>query len=228
MNLLALDTSSIACSAALQFGEALVERHEERPREHTRLLMPMIREILGEASASLGDLDAIVLGNGPGSFIGLRIAGSVAQGLAFGSGLDIVPVSSLAAVAAQVFDEHVVEEVLVTQDAHMHEVYLGHYRRGEDGLPIPVSAERLQGMSRLEHGFDTPPIAAGFGWRRYPELLATNEDLIERFIPVLHPRARYLLALGATGLRSGAAVDPKALNPAYLRQNVAEKPASAP
>jgi tRNA A37 threonylcarbamoyladenosine modification protein TsaB len=110
----------------------------------------------------------------------------------------------------------------------MNEVYLGHYRRGEDGLPEAVSAERLHGMSRLEHGFDSQPIAAGFGWQRYPELLAANEDLIERFAPVLHPCARFLLAPGAAGLKSGAAIDPKALNPAYLRQKVAEKPASAP
>ena len=101
MNQLALDTSSLSCSVAINVGDKLFERHEEQAREHTRLLMPMIREVIEEAGVSLTDLDSIVLGNGPGSFIGLRIAASVAQGLAHGAGLKIVPVSSLAAVAAE-------------------------------------------------------------------------------------------------------------------------------
>ena len=105
MKLLALDTSSIACSVALGYGDQVWARHEEQPREHTRLLVPMIHGVLEEAGVQLQDLDAIVLGNGPGSFIGMRIAASVAQGLAHGSGLGIVPVSSLACVAAAVFEE---------------------------------------------------------------------------------------------------------------------------
>jgi tRNA threonylcarbamoyladenosine biosynthesis protein TsaB len=92
MKLLALDTSSIACSVALQVDEVVTERHEEQAREHTRLLLPMIRSLMEESKIELNELDAIVLGNGPGSFIGMRIAASVAQGLAHGSGLNNVPV----------------------------------------------------------------------------------------------------------------------------------------
>jgi len=225
MKLLALDTSSVACSVAAQVDGAVIERHEEQPREHTRLLLPMIRGILDEAGIALGDLDAIVLGNGPGSFIGMRIAASVVQGLAFGAGLSIVPVSSLAAVAAQVFDESDAEQVLVAQDAHMNEVYFGRFRRGRGGLPVLAEAERLQGIERLELPTGTRPLAAGFGWQRYPELRALNEDSLHEIIPVLYPRARYLLPLGAIAFEDGKAIDPKALNPAYLRQKVAEKPA---
>ena len=96
MNLLALDTSSIACSVAVRSDGRIFKQHEEQPREHTRLLMPMIRSVLFDAEVDLSDLDGIVLGNGPGSFIGMRIAASVAQGLAFGAGLKIAPVSSMA------------------------------------------------------------------------------------------------------------------------------------
>ncbi len=135
MNLLAIDTSSPACSVALQAGGDVSDRHEERDREHTRLLTPMIRDLLAEAGLSMPQLDAIVLGNGPGSFIGMRIAASVAQGLAHGAGIDIVPVSSLAAVAAEVFSASDADEVIVAQDAHMNEVYLGAFRRGADNLP---------------------------------------------------------------------------------------------
>ena len=87
MKLLAIDTSSVACTVAVSNGDAVIERHVEQPREHTRLLMPMIREVLAESEVALTDLDAIVLGNGPGSFIGMRIAASVSQGLAHGAGL---------------------------------------------------------------------------------------------------------------------------------------------
>ena len=132
MKLLAIDTSSLACSVALLAGDSVFERHEEQAREHTRLLLPMIEDVLAEGGLVPGDLDAVVLGNGPGSFIGMRIAASVAQGIAHGAGLDIVPVSSLAAVAAQVFEMTEAKEVVVAQDAHMNEVYLGAFRRGSD------------------------------------------------------------------------------------------------
>ena len=89
MKLLAIDTSSLACSVALQVDGAVIWRHEEQAREHTRILVPMIEEALAEGGARTTDLEGIVLGNGPGSFIGMRIAASVAQGLAHGAGLKI-------------------------------------------------------------------------------------------------------------------------------------------
>ena len=229
MKLLAIDTSSIACSAALQVGESVCERHEERPREHTHLLAPMIRELLAEGDCPLEQLDAIVLGNGPGSFIGMRIAASVAQGLAHGAGLRIVPVSSLSAVAAEVFAGSDARQVIVAQDAHMNEVYLGAYRRGDGGLPRPLFAERLHGHMLIAELDDDSAgrIGAGFGWQRYPELTALNEAFIETWSDVLHPRASYLLGSGAEGLQRGNAIDPEDLVPAYLRQKVASKSASA-
>jgi len=231
MKLLALDTSSIACSVAVQTDKTTIERHEEQPREHTRLLVPMIESSLSDAGITLADLDAIVLGNGPGSFIGMRIAASVAQGLAFGSGLKIMPVSSLAAVAAQVFAENDANEVVVAQDAHMHEVYLGIYRRDTDGLPAELMPEGLQGpaaIAELDSSLDGTRVAAGFGWQRYPDLLAANQAHISKVSNVLHPRACHLLRLGAVGLANGLAVAPQDVVPAYLRKKVAEKPARAP
>ncbi len=228
MKLLSIDTSSLACTVAVEVDGNIQERHEEQAREHTRLLVPMIREVLAAAAVAVDDLDAVVLGNGPGSFIGMRIAASVAQGLAHGAGLPIVPVSSLAAVAAQVFDESDAEEVVVAQDAHMNEVYLGAYRRGHGGLPTAIFDERLQSQTAIE-GLDEAlagrRVAAGFGWQRYPALLAANEGLIGNASAVLHPHARYLLPLGRAALAEGRSIAPKDLVPAYLRSKVAEKPA---
>lgn len=221
MRLLALDTSSLACTVGVLSGDRIVTRYEEQPRAHTRLLVPMIRDALRDVDLELTDLDAIVLGNGPGSFIGMRIAASVAQGLAFAGGLKIVPVSSMAAVAAGV-SAHESEIVAVTQDAHMEQVYLGIYRV-DNGIPISVEPERIQGHGRIEN-LSTGVIAAGYGWQRYPQLLQANRELIGKVSQIHYPHARALLTLGRASLERGQGVSPQELVPAYLREKVAEKP----
>ncbi len=225
MKLLGFDTSSVACSVGVVVDGHLTERHEEKARQHTQILMPMIRSCLDDAGVELAGLDAIVVGNGPGSFIGMRIGASVAQGLAHGAALDIVPVSSMAAVAAAAGD--VGDNVVVTQDAHMNEVYLGIYRIDPDGLPQPVMNERLHGQDSIAEiaSLSGRVIAAGMGWRRYPALFEANRAGIDSTSDVLYPRAAQLLALGAAGFDDNRAVAPESLDPAYLRQKVAEKPA---
>jgi tRNA threonylcarbamoyladenosine biosynthesis protein TsaB len=223
MKLLALDTSSLACSVALQVDGEVSWRHEEQAREHTRILLPMIEEVLAEAGVQVADLDGIVLGNGPGSFIGMRIATSVAQGLAHGAGLGIVPVSSMLAVAAQVIADEGAKAVAVCQDAHMNEVYLGLYAAGCDGVPDLVGAERIHDLSvivelELESGRF---VAAGLGWQRYPGLLGTNKPFLAGVSGISYPAARYLLVAGRALAESGATVDPQEVVPAYLRQTVA-------
>jgi tRNA threonylcarbamoyladenosine biosynthesis protein TsaB len=228
LRLLALDTSSVACSAALLVGDVVTERHEEQPREHTRLLIPMLRALLAESGLTIRQLDAIVLGNGPGSFIGMRIGASVAQGLAFGAGLAIVPVSSLTAVAGQVFAARAAGEVIVAQDAHMQEVYLGSFLRDEAGLPVAAAPERLHGLGAIGEPPVAPAgprIAAGDGWRLHPELLAANSGRIDELSEVRLPRARFLLGPGAAALAAGGALAARDVVPAYLRQTVATPPA---
>jgi tRNA threonylcarbamoyladenosine biosynthesis protein TsaB len=230
MKLLALDTSSIACSVAVQLGDAVFERHEEQPREHTQLLMPMIRSVLEEAEIELSALDGIVLGNGPGSFIGMRIAASVAQGLAHGAGLEIAPVSSMAAVAAEVAAAEPSRgaRVVVAQDAHMQEVYLGLYSIVDAEL-TNVVPERLQPCeavveldAELDDGSDY--IAAGFGWQRFPVLLEANRGNLQGISEVLYPHARFLLKLGSEAFERGESLAAQDVIPAYLRQKVAEVP----
>ena len=227
MKLLALDTSSLACSVALQIDDVTIERHEERPREHTRILLPMIESLLNEAETSLNDLDAIVLGNGPGSFIGMRIAASVAQGLAYGAALPVVPVSSMAAIAVDVMTSEDAGQVVVAQDARMNQVYLGIYARGADGLPAACSSERLHALAAIEEldsAHARHRIAAGYGWERYPDLWAANKDRFTRRLENYYPHAHNLLPLGAAGLEAGQAVNARDVEPAYLRSKVAEKP----
>jgi len=224
MKLLALDTSSDACSVALQRGERLIERHVVQAKEHTRLLLPMIEEVLAEGGVATEDLDAVVLGTGPGSFIGVRIAASVAQGLAYGANIGIVPVSSLAAIAAEVFHHTTAPYVVVAQDAHMNEVYLARFRRGEDNLPIADGETSLQPIGRVEELAETTgghAHVAGFGWQRYPELVRLNEDAIARVLDVQFPRATFLLGAGRAAFRNGGMLPPDQLVPDYVRSKVA-------
>ena len=228
MKLLALDTSSDACTVALLADGAVSARHETLAREHTRLIVPMLDEVRTEAGIDWADLDAVVLGNGPGSFIGMRIGASVAQGLAFGAGLPIVPVSSMAAVAVDVFDNEDAEYAAVAQDAHMQEVYFGLYRRGAGGLPEAVAGERLARQEALveiaELGRDQC-LGAGDGWRLYPELERANREHVAVSDAYPVPNARALLRLGEQAFADGGSVDPENVNPAYLRQKVASVPA---
>lgn len=224
MNLLALDTSSLACSVAVQTGDGILHRHEEQAREHTRLLVPMITELIAESGIRLPELDAIILGNGPGSFIGMRIATSVAQGMAYAAGVRVVPVSSLVAVAAQVILEEGASEIAVCQDAHMNEVYLGLYSKSDAGLPAAAAPERLHGQDTVPEIAAAPGrfTAAGFGWQRYPGLLEANRSVLKSLSPVHHPRAQHLLPAGRSLLVDGASVSPEDVVPAYLRQTVAK------
>jgi tRNA threonylcarbamoyladenosine biosynthesis protein TsaB len=226
MKLLAIDTSSNACSVAVQVESDIIERHVVEPRAHTRILLPMITAVLDEADVTVAELDAVVLGNGPGSFIGMRIGASVAQGLAYGAGINIVPVSSLAAVAVEAIATHAADKVLIAQDARMHEIYLGRYRAATDGLPIAEVSEQICKIGEIAD-LESDYVAAGVGWRKYPQLAEMNEQRISILSDIDYPRAEYLLRPGVKAYQDGQTVAPEALVPAYLRMKVAEVPASS-
>ncbi len=228
MKLLALDTSSDACTVAVGNGAATWHRHETAAKEHTRLLLPMISETLRAANLGYSDLDAVVLGNGPGSFIGMRIAAAVAQGIAFAAGIRVVPVSSMAAVAAAVLADSDAEYAAVAQDAHMQQVYFGLYRRSASNVVEVQGTERLADQGTLVELSGQSPatcVAVGAGWTIYPALLAANKDRVTRKEDYVVPDAREVLRLGALAWSSGASIDPADVNPAYLRHKVAAVPA---
>lgn len=230
MKLLALDTSSDACSVALQLDDVVLEQHVVQPKQHSRSLLPMIEAVLAEAAIGIDDLDAIVVGNGPGSFIGVRIAVSVAQGLAFAARLKVVPVSSLSAVAAEAMSVGDARRVVVAQDAHMQEVYLGRYEGEAGGMPRAVGEVRLHGIGPVQCLAGTQAgrwFAAGAGWSRYPELLRSNRSGLAGVLEVRLPRARFLLTAGSDACRAGLLVPPEQLVPAYVRQQVAQVPKGA-
>lgn len=187
----------------------------------------MIKHLLDEAKLTAGELDALVLGNGPGSFIGMRIGASVVQGLAFSAGLKIIPVSSLAAIAADVFTRHSASHVVVAQDARMQEVYLACFARTAADLPLLLGAEEIHGMQKID-ALQEPGglrwFTAGAGWARYPELATLQDASLTQVPETDFPRARHLLGLAAAKLDAGEAIAPEELRPAYLRTKVATPP----
>ena len=235
MNLLALDTSTEACSAALSWAGRISVREIEAPRGHAELLLPMVDELLGEAGIALTDLDAIAFARGPGSFTGVRLAASVVQGLAFGAGLSVVPVSTLAAVALRALetarnDGLDPSEIWVCNDARMGEVYHAVFAVSDvaqaaakaAGIVESVSAPTVVAErwgSRSGRGL---AIGAGHGFRAYPELAALPG--LAKVYPDLLPRAREVLALAIPAVEAGLGVDPTQALPIYVRDEVAKIP----
>jgi len=207
----------------VQVNDRLLHKHVVEARAHTRILIPMISGLLEECRVTVADLDAVILGNGPGSFIGMRIGASVAQGLCFGAGLKIVPISSLAVVAAEVFAGNSSNYVAIAQDARMSELYFAQYERGKDGAPALIDREKIVAADEIQIA-NTPTAIAGGGWNRYPNSIkGVDSQTIEK-TSVAVPDARFLLSLGVAAYLNGDGVDAGALQPAYLRMKVAEKP----
>lgn len=222
---LALDTATEACSAALLRGRQILERFEVAPRAHTGLLLPMVEQLLAEAGIGLNQLDGIAFGRGPGSFTGLRIAAGVTQGLALGADLPVMPVSDLAALALQAHDIKGWTEVAVCQDARLQEFFLGFYRLAPDGLEA-FGEDCLVDARGLAQRLPAARFGVGSGWSaRAAEGLDLGGLVLE---PGIHlPRARDILRLGAIALQRGETVAPEQALPVYLREQVARKPGLA-
>ncbi|OZB42500.1 MAG: tRNA (adenosine(37)-N6)-threonylcarbamoyltransferase complex dimerization subunit type 1 TsaB, partial [Alishewanella sp. 34-51-39] len=141
MKFLALDTSTEACSVALALDGQILALDEVCPQQHSKRILPMIQQLLADAGVSLNQLDGIIFGRGPGSFTGVRIGVSVAQGLAFGADLPVFGVSTLAAMAQAAAVQQNATEVIAAIDARMAEVYIAAFTLGEAGLMQAITPE---------------------------------------------------------------------------------------
>jgi tRNA threonylcarbamoyladenosine biosynthesis protein TsaB len=222
MKILALDTATEACSVALAVGDRSIERYMELERGHAEELLPMIDSVLAEAGLTLGALDAIAFGRGPGGFTGVRLAASVAQGLAFGAGVGVVPISNLAAVAQRVMQlEPAARHVLVANDARMREVYWAPFHTG--GGLTAAGPERVSGaldVTLPEAGADVWA-AAGRGFAAWPELAERCRAAGARMHIELLPRASDIVTLARRCVAAGQILDPALALPVYVRDNVA-------
>jgi tRNA threonylcarbamoyladenosine biosynthesis protein TsaB len=225
VKILALDTATEACSVSLGIGDRSIDRYLELERGHAEQLLPMIAAVLAEGGVALGALDAIAFGRGPGGFTGVRLAASVTQGLSFGAGLGVVPISDLAAVAQRVI--HMSPEagqVLVVNDARMREVYWARYV--VDGGSFIAEEERVSAAADVllpdPASVGVPWVAAGRGLAAWPVLAERCRAAGATVHAHLLPRASEVLALARTEVAAGRILPPEAALPIYVRDRVAE------
>ncbi|HEU0224603.1 MAG TPA: tRNA (adenosine(37)-N6)-threonylcarbamoyltransferase complex dimerization subunit type 1 TsaB [Steroidobacteraceae bacterium] len=222
MKLLALDTATEACSAALLLQETISERYEVIGRGHAERLLPMADGLLREAGIEIQGLDAIAFGRGPGGFTGLRIAAATAQGLAAGAGLPVLPVSDLAALAVAGARASGSSRVLACMDARMGQVYWAAYEVTGDEAAAR-SPESLSAPASLALPAGGPWFGAGHGFAAWPELAPRLGGALAGVDATLLPRAGDIARLAARGLRSGQALPASRAQPLYLRDEVVHK-----
>jgi len=218
--LLALETATEACSAALWIDGSVLERFELAGQAHSRRLLPMVDELLAEAGLVLSQLEAIGFGRGPGGFTGVRIATGVAQGLALGAGLPVVPVSTLAALA-QVGGE---ERVLAALDARMGQVYWACFVRAADGCMEAVSAEQVSDPRAVCPPSPAGWTGAGSGFDAYGEQLRVAAPGVATIHLGRFPRAAGIAPLAARACARGEGLDAASALPLYVRDDVARRP----
>lgn len=229
MKILAIDTATEACSAALLWNDAVLTREQVAPQAHTRLILPMVHELLAEACASLSGLDAIAFGRGPGSFTGVRIGIGAAQGLAYGAGVPLVGVSTLQMLAQGAFRRSQSEKAVATIDARMSEIYIGAFvlRDGlmqpavDEAVILPEEAGEYLAQSAVSV---TGGAAVGTGFTSYTQLAAElgllpAADTQEGNLPW----AQDMLPQAVAAFRVGDYCEPALATPVYLRDKVTWK-----
>jgi len=222
--LLAIDTATEACSAALYIDGEIQQQYELAPREHTKLILKMIAALLTEAELEISQLDALAFGRGPGSFTGVRIATGVVQGLGFATDLPVVAVSTLASIAQNVYEDYKAEKVMSAIDARMGGVYWAQYKLAENGLMQLSGAEEVLTPDETPAVEGADWVAAGSGWKGHGEILQPRfEKNIQQIYDDCLPQSKTIAKLAVAGFQKGEAVEAKYAVPVYLRNNVAKK-----
>ena len=226
MNLLAIETATETCSVALLHGEALIDRSEMAPRRHAELVLPMAESLLSEAGVARNQLDAIAVGRGPGAFTGVRLAVSVAQGLALALDIPVLPVSSLAALAMQAPSNGAA--VLAAIDARRGEIYTGAFQMEAEATNSrldclrPLSGECVVGASDLVLPKADAWNVIGSGWHVYGRAIRERLPGAPLWADGhRYPQARDVARLAAPLFAEGKGVPPEQALPVYLRDKVA-------
>lgn len=227
--ILAVETATSACSAALLVEGHLYARFEQTNNAHTQLILPMIDALLKESKISLQELDAIAVGRGPGSFTGVRIAVSCAQGLGFGLNIPIYPISTLEALCLQAQANHDEDEpepviVLTALDARMHEIYAAAYNLEKNHIAC-LSQENIYAPGELLSHIDLPHQkikAIGSGWDVYfQEIIGEHASWDIDMNPQCFPDAKHVAQLAKAKWHKGEKpLLAEALLPVYLRDKV--------
>ena len=220
MRVLALDGATEACSVALLANGALISRTIESGKSNAVKILRMAEEVMAEAQVSLSMLDGIAASIGPGAFTGVRISVAVAQGLAFGAELKVVPVTTLEALALQVLDGPA-SRALAWLDARMGEVYWGCFAWDAACGVVQSGALHVGPPGSVSLDLDGKYVGVGRGFSAYPVLGTLPGVTTDAVRSAALPNAREIARLGALRLQAGGALDAADLKPLYLRDKVA-------
>lgn len=226
MKLLALETSTDACSVALSYNGDIIVDHQIAPQKHAQLLLPMIEKILVDAGLKTTDLDGVAFGCGPGSFTGVRIAAATTQGLAFGADIGVIPVSSLQALAQGAHRVCQATHVLAAYDARMSEVYWGAYAVDDQGIAQSVVDDCVCAPGDVpvpNIDSDVEWVMVGSGADQYSEVLGelVNENLRFRHMADYWPNSHDVLTVALPQALAGGLASASDALPVYLRDRVA-------
>jgi tRNA threonylcarbamoyladenosine biosynthesis protein TsaB len=225
MNLLAVETSTEACSVALVHGEMIIARSELAPRRHAERVLPMADALLAEAGLGKHALDAIAVGRGPGAFTGVRLGIALAQGMGLALDRPVLPISSLAALALEAPEECEDDEdaaILAVIDARMGEVYAACYRRDGQGGLTALDDERVCTPEALQLPLAASWQVVGSGWAAYAAILQLRlTGRLRSAHADCYPQARHVAELAARAYADGRADAPELALPVYLRDKVA-------
>ncbi|OGT06117.1 MAG: tRNA (adenosine(37)-N6)-threonylcarbamoyltransferase complex dimerization subunit type 1 TsaB [Gammaproteobacteria bacterium GWF2_41_13] len=221
--ILALDTSTALCSAALLMNGEIIERSQLAPQQQTHYILPMIQELLTETSLHLTDISCLAFGAGPGAFTGLRIAAAITQGIAFAKNIPITPVSTLAALAQQAFRRYQAIHIMPMLDARMKQIYWGSYQVSSEKIAAAIIEDQLNYPEQIDPAIltSTPWFGIGNGWPLYQPVLPNKPLLrIAQIDPEAYPLASDIALLGVHYFQQGKIYSAKEAIPVYLRNPV--------
>jgi tRNA threonylcarbamoyladenosine biosynthesis protein TsaB len=214
--ILAVDTSTEACSVALQIGDKTIAKFADETRSHSRLLMPMVQQVLAEAQIKVNQLDAIGVSIGPGSFTGLRIGFAAVQGMAYGADIPVAPVSTLELIAATYRRQQNAQsgEIMALLDARMSEFNLGRYSLEDNNQIVAQEADQLVSAEQAIEFINTNKPSAIIG--DAGNLFESAPQYAELYTPI-YPNAIDFLPMAEQQLAQGSAVNIEAVDLVYLR-----------
>jgi tRNA threonylcarbamoyladenosine biosynthesis protein TsaB len=227
MNILSVEASTESCSAAFCTEDNIFVRHQIAPREHSKLLLNMIDELLKEANIGIQNIDAFAYGMGPGSFTGLRIAASIVQGLAFGTNKEVIPVSTLQALAQAAWRKFGYKQVFATLDARMQEIYFGFYELDKNNIMQNICPDRL---TSPEYFIDLPEELLKKNWYGIGSGVAVYHEVLKKRLPcvslqesILYPSALEIAIIANKIYEESGGKPAETAIPVYLRNKITEK-----
>ena len=234
--ILSIETASASCSVALSYDDEIIERNELGNNIHSAVLLTMVDELLSSAGLTAQNLDAVAVGQGPGSFTGLRIGVGVGQGLAYGADCPMIGVSSLDALALQAVSQDSAKNSLFAEgsisaegsiiamlDARMGEVYWREYKSLGQGIRS-VGDVQVSAPSDISSCSPSKPVCViGNAWQVYSNQFTGLESSDVFDSGVVYPSAESLLVLAEKKYQQGECVSAAEFMPIYVRNDVAKK-----